>query len=1416
MCVVLFAFITLPHFVNRVAWLLFLLGVSLCRGFCKGHLWVTKGAYIISRFACLLLDLVVCCVQVPINPVHSSPFRGKDPSQRSLHGRNIQVGRKQFGVWTVCLPARIVRWWILTVICFRIGEARVPGPGAWSVGLCNPAGLRHKSHLFPVDAADVWLICETHLTSSGVRGFKQGIRANHSMQCWFVPGHPVKQRSTVSDHGAWSGVGVLAKHPCQSLPHDWSPWAFESSRLLAFTTFCHNLWLNGVVLYGMPTGPTHPQAKARTNSLVSEGVRRVLCMDGPRVFGGDFNHDMEDLPALDLLHAHQFVEVQDLLFLQQGIAPKPTCKLKTRRDFLFISPELIPLFQGVTVHHDHWIDHSSLIVHLQGDATDLVRHPWPVPQPIPWSKLQDVDIGPPCSMDFENGCDQVYREFWHQVEQHAVDVAKKVGTTIKPKSLGRATRFQPLTVVGNMKPITQSRRGEVVPQFFGVSYLHKQWFRQLRRLQSYLRIARVSEMLTSHVEHRTSLWHSILFASGFKPTFAEWWDHRDFKVCTDPCVPVNPPTEELAKLLFDGLEQEVRALEAHLRVQHRGHKSHTNNQIMSSLYKAVKPDAPVTVDVLVSHQHAVIANLDTEDCAIELDRSVHWDPKVDLTIEGVPLDTNMVTDDKVYVNSLDNLAIGQTVVQNRSCGKLELIFEAFIEHWSKFWIRHSNVPNSQWNNILDFARTKIGFLPLQPLELSIPLLRATAKSKKAAAAVGLDGVRRQDFLALSANQLCGIQQVFQHAHATGQWPDQVVSGLVKSLAKVAQPTCVEQYRPITVFSFTYRLWSSAQSRYWLQQLEPLMDRMLCGNRSGYQAATLWRKVLEEVEWAYLQGVNLCGVIVDLTKAYNTLPRLPCLALALLVGIEPSVITAWAGALGQMTRRFGVQGSVSRPVGSDRGFPEGCGLSCMAMLLLDQIWHDWVRQTNQMAQPMSYVDNWEILCHDNHSLEAAWNATLTFADLLDLQVDRKKTCVWATTPECRQALRNGGFTLIQDGKDLGAHMVYSRQIRNSSQLQRFRSLLDFWPRLKRAVGTFACKLRVVRTAAWPRALHGVASSLIGRKHFHSLRCCLVRALDLQRPGVNSFVLCHLLGKIDPQFVALIETVRSWRQVGCKSHQLAMLQKGMSDQEAGHVSSLTSVLEQRLQVIGWKLDSDGILHRGDRFRTIDLSSHNWSELVWSIDRAWQFVVATQVRHRDSFQHFERADVEHTRAALNDFQPSEQGILRRILSGATITNQHACFWSESGTDVCIECGLKDSLKHRFWECVSTRDMRGQLDPAILEALSELPDLLTAHGWTLRSGLEEWWFQYLEGIDDAVPPLSVKPTGGFIDLFTDGSCFWPTEPSYRLASWAVCWAGQPSQMASPADSTLLGAGFLPGLQQTAFRAELTALKIALTWARD
>ena len=168
---------------------------------------------------------------------------------------------------------------------------------------------------------------------------------------------------------------------------------------------------------------------------------------------------------------------------------------------------------------------------------------------------------------------------------------------------------------------------------------------------------------------------------------------------------------------------------------------------------------------------------------------------------------------------------------------------------------------------------------------------------------------------------------------------------------------------------------------------------------------------------------------------------------------------------------------------------------------------------------------------------------------------------------------------------------------------------------------------------------------------------------------------------------------------------------------------------------------------------------------------------------------------------------------MDGTLFTNNARAHWQEGVSDRCPWCGAADGNYHRAWECPGFADCRASVPDWILRYVTSLPSSFSAHAWP---PLPSAWLSHgrtLASLSDGL----VKTVGGVIDgagscdLFTDGACLLPHEPPLRLAAWAVTigrldW--------NTLDHHVLAAGPLPGLHQTAFRAELYAVAVALEWA--
>ena len=1317
------------------------------------------------------------------------------------------------GLSLVCLFAWEKHWFLDLVLHGELGDMK--NPVRFELGVCNPNGIFDKGHFLADSEADIWAMSETHLSVQSLKMFRNMLRSQAPQFPWFVHGKPVLPRHQVSDVGLYAGVGVLSRWPTHPLPHDWDPLLFQTGRLCVVTSFVRSIWISGCVVYGTPCGPTHPQAKRTTESLLMAGFERVLQMSGPRYICGDFNHDHSKLEAVAVIRRAGFVDLQDLQLARHGSHPVATCRGKTRRDFCFISPEFIPLFKSCRVVDCDWSDHSTVIGSFEVVDADLWRFPWPLPNPIPWKDLKKTSVESPCVVSFESPAvvDEQYVKFWSLVEGEASVASLECGKPLPSKCFGRGTRTRPLATRFQVAPLKASRVGDVRPHYLGFSQVHRQWFRQLRRLESYKRMVK-NGCSVSDVVHRSELWNSIVRAPGFRPSFSVWWKQQHGTVSLLSEVPISSPEFAVADLLFHGLQLEVRNFESHLRKHQRYAKQFRKLDSISALYKEVQRDPPASAELLINSVSATIARVDVDLCAIEFSSEHPWKHDLPVVHSGQEVRPVMTTPDKLFLEDVSDCQVGDTVVQTQSTGKLDEMFQAFHDQWSVRWKRHDNVPASQWNDVINFASAVLRPVACTIPELTPRLFCELVRSKSPKTARGLDGVSKDDLAALSASQVEGVLSMYRRAEEDGSWPASCMAGSVRSLAKVSIPRTTGDFRPVTVLSLVYRIWSSYHSKFWLKALEPCIDPLLCGNRPGGRTSHVWRWILQEVEAAYQTDEPVSGFVADLVNAFNTLPRLPTMHAARLLGIGHATVTGWAGALSAIRRHFAVRQSFSDGLDSSTGLPEGCGLSCLGMLILDELLHKWLSALSPAIHGLTFVDNWEVVVKQDHWLEPAYARLEDFVRMLDIQLDAKKTYFWSTSGEVRSRLRSAGKTVCSGARDLGAHVVYTKQLANSTLAKRIAELESFWQKLRSASGGFTQKVRMVLTVAWPRALHASAAVVIGRRHMESLRSQVMHALHATKPGASPWLQLGLeVDGVDPQQWVILDTFRCFRDVGRVSSLVPQVDTVVQADCSYVPNSLTEVLYQRIHQLGWNNVSGSWVRDG--IGTFDLLQIDWVQLVRRIHWAWTKVIARKVGHRKSFANFAAVDREATRKGLLTVDVYSQGVLRRFLNGSGITGSISCKWTSPDLDKCPFCGEVDTVGHRLWTCPGSQADRDLVETWVVEAASSLPLVTREHGWTLMSSLQEEWWRYLDSLSSQIPTLPwALQTDCIVDVFTDGSCLWQDQVAFRLASYSVVLAPQLTFGPVVDDFTVLTAEPLSGLVQTSYRAELMGVVAALTHA--
>eukprot|EP00435_Cladocopium_sp_Y103_P041787 s309_g11.t1 len=744
-------------------------------------------------------------------------------------------------------------------------------------------------------------------------------------------------------------------------------------------------------------------------------------------------------------------------------------------------------------------------------------------------------------------------------------------------------------------------------------------------------------------------------------------------------------------------------------------------------------------------------------------------------------------------------------------GGLGGTLSSFQQDWSARWLRHKDVPLSQWRDIIQFASARLQ--PAQCTHICVDenRLRAEIKARKARTSKGLDGVSLTDLRSAPSNLLANMCRLYHHATMHGEWPIQLTSGKIASLAKRPDPASPADFRPITVFGLGYRLWTSIQCKSLLTELDPILPTGLFGNRRGCHPAQLWTFLLWRVEESQAVGQPASGVMADIVKAFNHLPRHVVEETLRLLGVPTPTLVAWMGAVNNMARHFQIRGSLSGPTYSCTGFAEGDGMSILAMLAINTLFHAWFEAQQVPIQPLSFVDDWQLLLKSFQHAETAIGQLQRFCDLVDLTLDHRKTFAWSLEPAGRKCLRESGVKVVTNCRTLGAHLQLSRQHTNKTLQQRVHSLSDMWDRLRLSPSPYKAKSLALITAAWPRGLHGVAATSLSSQTIGRLRSGAMRGLCADGSGANPWI--HL-GMIetpehDPGFWSIVQTIRCARECGSVEWILPVLIELAQQPVWSEPHSFSCTILNRCHALGWSFMSDGLV--ADAFGTFCLFRAPMPEVQWRAQIAWQNVVWQAVSHRPGLRTLDCADAHSTRKFLTSLNKEDAGMMRTILNGTHFTSEAQQYWVDEVQGLCPYCQCSDSRFHRFWQCEAFSHERSSLTADQWKLIPTLPEALTSYGWILRAPCWTEWHQLMAASPTPSPVAPLMDTADtWLDLFTDGSCLWPRK-KYRLAAWAVLQA-QPDQVQpGPTSTRVLAVGTLPGLLQSAYRAELYAVYTAL-----
>ena len=1324
------------------------------------------------------------------------------PPQRC---RKFQSSRRPI---QFCRSAIAVLW--IWSMLFRVGEAHNPGPcddtNFWEFGIFNPSGLSTKTSHVAHMGGEIWGCSETHLTKHGTAKFKRGLQVLQSPFKYILPGAPAEMK-TSTDVGTYTGVMLLSKHPARALMHEVMPELYQTGRLQFSGIFVNGMWVQVGLIYGYPIGANHAHHRFQTDLLLEAAIDRIgYQAQGPRIICGDFNHSPSALSQVSRLRSLGFIEAQEISLFRWGQSEQATGKGVLKLDQIWLSPELQSFLTMVQIDRQAWPDHAAIKCRFQGSGAPLTRDEWYLPLQFPWPNQWSCEV----QYDQQSSPTIAYAKLWHELEIQANISLQHKGISPVARHFGRGRTIQTTRKNLDAAPCKIGREGDEHPKYFGQSIQHNRWFKQLRRLQALHRLSDQHPTQIQHV-HRAEIWRAIRYAPGFAGGFSAWWAKKFPTGQFANGLPVIVPTQDIVTSIYQSFRSEVRAFEYQLgkTLVHDAKQRRKND--VGLIFKDCPKEQPHMVDSLVDSRVGTIVDIIEDDSSIVLSCPIQLIPQVPVVAKGHSLQIIYHESDQLWLQDIANLEIGDQIRQESVISSDRDILHEFETVWGKRWQKIAHLESSQWNQVTDFLRRVVAPIQWDFSEWSCDNFNKVIRSKKKRSATGPDGVSRADLLRLPTNGCQAFVQMYQLIEQTGVWPKQLTVGIVKSLDKNKGAHSVDGFRPITIYPMLYRAWSSFRAKEALLSLAKKVPKSVRGGLPARQSRSIWYEISQLIESSHHEGSDLSGIVLDIRRAFNAIPRVPIWEMLHLLQFPESLLRAWASFVSGQVRRFRVRRSAGCEIQSCVGMPEGCAMSVFGMALIDWALDMWISEMYKLpSQLFSYVDDWQIAFENHHEYPFLLQLVQEFSSMLDLEIDFTKSYVWSTRSEARTALKTGPIEVVQAARDLGAHQNFTRHPGNKVLQQRFDQVAEIWPSLRKSLCPYRSKVLGIAQIGWPKALYGISIVHAGPQHFIKLRTGALRALRSNRIGTHPAV--HLLTIspfTDPECWAIRQTLQDARLLGsidqCRNFWIQMSYAPENVPGNGPAS----VLARRLSRLGWIMTSKGTWI-DDIGEFCPLSAH-WPAVQLRIRLSWPKVVATMVAHRSSFAGIQQADWFLTSSALSQYGEADRVFIKCALDGTMYTDTYKEKSQRGANSPCVYCGEVDGFYHRLWVCKHFQDARK--DYPWMHLLEMLPKSLTCHGWAMQPPS---WCKLLSSFEQIDAPSfrhlpAIRPQQT-IDLFTDGTCQCPHEFRLRFAGWAVTIA---SPFVASLEHVVVGAGQVTGLHQSSYRAEVIAIQVALKFVQ-
>ena len=719
------------------------------------------------------------------------------------------------------------------------------------------------------------------------------------------------------------------------------------------------------------------------------------------------------------------------------------------------------------------------------------------------------------------------------------------------------------------------------------------------------------------------------------------------------------------------------------------------------------------------------------------------------------------------------------------------IFKELNKYWTSFWNRdpHEDNPTQQefqeFQDILSHIPDELKVLDIKDdnIEDWIEAIQST----KSTSAPGIDGVRAAELQRLPRPMIEELMHIM--ANNPNLLTGESVTGRTLPLPKTWDVDTADRTRPITILPQLYRIWAKVVATQAIRKLSPRVPAEITGflkGRSAFQAAYDTQVWLEKIA---LTNQEKSGVTLDLIKCYNLIRRIFASHTLKTFGMPAGILEKWETCMSKLCRFWEIDGSVSETLPTTTGCAEGDPIAVIVMICIATTWVYLTPRDNPGLRLNAFADNWSWATTDTACHNPTVSAVRKICHVAKLEIDPKKTWLWASSFNHEQAVRNAfdnnniegsSINQVMGARDLGLHMQYVGAAKLGTLADRLKEGMSRISRIKYQSWDIQVKLHVLKASIYPATFHGAEQVPIGIDHITKLRHHIAEAIiETRTRTITSVLLFASLPKnlVDPGLYVIlmsIKAARRWISTQSEAEKTDFAtrvahHKGIPGSSRGPAGTLKSYLLR----LGWIVCPQGRIQVSAGV-WINLYNTPYREVAEWAQRAWN--ESLLVQHTQRFKMFNYPDVDKrsTSKVIQKYPSKHQKLLLREISQAFQPGDQKNHWTPDDSQLCKWCQQPDSKEHRLLECPASQAIRDKHAEAI---------------WALRQHCTLWTHlpviykhplhDYIHAIHYNMPEVPITPeivqrlvtlhVDSPVTIYTDGSCQHPQSVEASFASYAI-----------------------------------------------